>query len=341
MVAAVISDTIAYAVIAAVSFLNGLVILPSVYYSQKKFDSWKPNATDSALKEEVAKHIEYGSMVQFIYDIFEKDKNSVNHSKCYLGEKDNVNEAFKILYPGFSVETLLKTNPEGLITEDDFTFFGLAAFNDASGELVVVYRGTVTESEDVEDVRTLGAKWRNVESAGKPEKKVSLWKRLAWGFLTGADSVVFHRGFKGVYTRTVPSQERGGMPDSPQIRLREVIDKLGSNIKKITVTGHSLGAATAVVCGLDLAQYLERKQLPAKVEIVSFACPKTGDSKLGKEFARLGVRHVHYLNRGDIVPIIMIGRYKHDSIQETRRLIPAWNDQERVIKKKFFHFFTV
>ena len=336
-----ISDAIAYTFVAAVTFLNGLLIFPSVYYTQRKFDRWDPKV-DDALKEEVATHIEYGTMVVFIYDIFERDKNSVNHSKCYLGELSNVNEAFKILYPGFEVQTLLKTNPQGFISEDDFTFFGLTAFNESTGELVVVYRGTVTESEEVEDTRALGAEWRNVpHTTGKKEGRISVWQRFLWGFVFGADSVVFHRGFKSVYTRAIRNRELGGASDSPQIRLRGVIDKLGSQIKKITITGHSLGAATSVVCGLDLAQYVERKKLPAKVELVTFACPMTGDDKLGDEFKRLGVRHVHYLNRGDIVPSGMVGRYKHDSVQETRRLVPAWNDEKRVINKRFFHFLSV
>ena len=329
------------AAIAALSALNGIAILPNLYYTARKLDAWKPKVVDEALKKEVATHIEYGSMITLIYDIFEQDENSVNVGRCYLGKKANINEVFKRLYPGFEVETLLKANPRGLKEDADiFTFFGLTAFNEKTGELVVVYRGTVTNSEKVEDTRALGSKWKNIDTKEIQIEKdgdgdVAKWDRFTWGYLTGAETIVVHRGFKGVYSRAVPNKDRGGL-DSPQIRLRGVIDKYGSKIKKITVTGHSLGAATAVVTGLDLAQYLERKKLPTKLEIISFACPMTGDDKLGKEFARLGVRHVHYLNRGDVVPSGMLGRYKHDSIQEERRLIPAWDDERRIAKKEYF-----
>mmetsp|Transcript_20210 Transcript_20210/g.28985 ORF Transcript_20210/g.28985 Transcript_20210/m.28985 type:complete len:464 (-) Transcript_20210:146-1537(-) len=343
-----LGDTLSHVTVGVLSAANSVFKLPGTYYMSRKFDSWKPQH-DKNLRDELQKHIQYGEMIVLIYDIFVTNKNSVNVGKCYLGGKNNVNIVFQRLFPGFTIETLLKANPENLNRKvDEATFFGVCAFNSHTGELVVVYRGTVTTSEKVEDARSLGDLWLKTNEILGPDKNVNKWRRFRWAhFGAGRDAIVVHRGFKGVYTRAVQNIVRNNNLDSIQIRLRAVIDKLGSKIKKVTVTGHSLGAATAVICGLDISQYMESKGLlstqpddgKAKVEIISFACPKTANKNLGKEFRRLGVRHVHYLQRGDIVPSFMPGNYEHDDAQEMRRIVPAWEDGKRLVKKGFFDGF--
>lgn len=147
-----------------------------------------------------------------------------------------------------------------------------------------------------EDLRSLGSKWLNLDTSDilKNNASADPWQRYLWSRFGAGENIVVHRGFKAVYTRSSANSDRNNDQDSIQLRLRSVIDNLGSKIKKITVTGHSLGAAASVVCGLDLGQYLERKNLlsqqpgddKAELQIVTFACPMTADDKLGKEFRR-------------------------------------------------------
>jgi hypothetical protein len=168
---------------------------------------------------------------------------------------------------------------------------------------------------------------------------VSVFRRVRLSLFGDGKSVVVHRGFRSVYDRAVFNQRRKGY-DSIKIRCRDLVKKELPKIKKVVVTGHSLGASVAVLCGLDMAQYLETLcdgSSRPPVEIVTFACPMVANKHLGDEFRRLNVRHVHYLNRGDIVPSGMLGSFRHDDVQERRRLPIQTEGARRVLDKAFIH----
>jgi triacylglycerol lipase len=79
------------------------------------------------------------------------------------------------------------------------------------------------------------------------------------------------------------------------------------------VTGHSLGAALAVLCALDLAVNIPN--LAPRLQLYSYACPRVGDPT----FARFHAQHVpnsyRVVNLADAIPILPptegFGTYVH------------------------------
>jgi triacylglycerol lipase len=71
---------------------------------------------------------------------------------------------------------------------------------------------------------------------------------------------------------------------------------------KLTVTGHSLGAALATYLALDLA-----KMLPDQVSLRIFASPHPGDITFTDAVAAAVPDHVHYRNVADLVPRVPLG----------------------------------
>lgn len=72
-----------------------------------------------------------------------------------------------------------------------------------------------------------------------------------------------HRGFWGTYTSK----------SSNEILLRLVLRESARHPdREILITGHSLGAALAVLCGMELSKRTERE-----VNVVAFACPRVGN----------------------------------------------------------------
>lgn len=84
---------------------------------------------------------------------------------------------------------------------------------------------------------------------------------------------------------------------SPNVRgrLHEYIDE---NIKKIYITGHSYGAALAVLCAIDLKYNFPRKDY----EVIVFGCPRVGNNAFKKSYNLRLFKTMRIENRRDIVP---------------------------------------
>lgn len=79
-------------------------------------------------------------------------------------------------------------------------------------------------------------------------------------------------------------------------RIRKEIER--SATKRVVTTGHSYGAALAVLCAVDLEYYMPKNDY----EVIVFGCPRVGNKYFQKSynlriFKTLRVEHI-----GDIVP---------------------------------------
>ncbi len=96
-----------------------------------------------------------------------------------------------------------------------------------------------------------------------------------------------------------------------QIRGR-ILSYVSQNIHYIKVTGHSYGAAVAVLCAVDL-QY----NFPSKdYEVILFGCPRVGNRAFAKSYDKRLFKTLRIENGNDIVtkvPPAMIG-YRHVGI---------------------------
>ena len=143
---------------------------------------------------------------------------------------------------------------------------------------------------------------------------------------------VFQAGFSELYsTRPESPWDR-----SPNLAVQEaILSPDFSTLERITIVGHSLGASLAVIAAFHVAKTRKNSSLPAvPIHLITFACPKVGTPAVFKQFSKLNITHYHYLNRGDIVPIIMTGIFTNGlgiSNNHVLRLDPA-NLPQTIVK---------
>lgn len=80
--------------------------------------------------------------------------------------------------------------------------------------------------------------------------------------------------------------------------IRQTIHKMiPHNSCKITVTGHSLGAALAVLCAIDLQYNFENHD----IEVYLFGCPRVGNAAFAKSYNKRIFKTLRVSNGNDIV----------------------------------------
>lgn len=128
--------------------------------------------------------------------------------------------------------------------------------------------------------------------------------------MNSAKKPVFRVGFSELYS----TQAEIPWETSPKKAVFLAISKYKLNLTTITIAGHSLGAALAVIAAHHAASSLKflnessNNSISAvNIRLITFACPNVASPEVFKRFSASNITHFHYLNRGDIVPIIKTG----------------------------------
>ncbi len=115
--------------------------------------------------------------------------------------------------------------------------FGLVAFNDATKTAIVAIRGTKSLVDWLADLDA-----------------------LAVPYLAVADAGFVHMGFQLVYEHI-------------RRHVAELLINGCPGVKRVLVTGHSLGGAVATLCAFDIGKNLPLGAVP---ELYTFAAPRSG-----------------------------------------------------------------
>ena len=97
-------------------------------------------------------------------------------------------------------------------------------------------------------------------------------------------------------------------------------------VDQLTVTGHSLGGALAILCAVDL-QYNFGNRI-SKIDVYTFGAPKVGNDGFRESFNRRVPNSYRFVNGMDIVPALprwWQGKYRH--VDQEFRVGPrfSWN----------------
>ena len=142
-------------------------------------------------------------------------------------------------------------------------------------ELTITFRG----SDSKKDWQTDAKFWKTTVPYGNYSSKIRV-----------------HAGFIGAYK-------------SPDIRL-EIQNYVNVfNIQKIYITGHSYGAALAVLCAVDLQYNFPKKDY----EVIVFGCPRVGNNAFKQSYNLRIFKTLRVENKCDIVtkvPFAFLG-YRH------------------------------
>ncbi|KAH7654856.1 Triacylglycerol lipase protein [Dioscorea alata] len=260
---------------------------------------------DPLLRSEL---IRYGEFAQACYDAFDYDPfsrycGSCKHGRRHffqdLGIPDTGYEVVRYLYAtsNLSLPTFFTQSRWPKMWSRRANWIGyIAVSDDATSaklgrrDIMVSWRGTVTRLEWLADLMDF---LRPVSDEGIP---------------CSDPSVKVESGFIDLYTDKDPSCRFCKYSAREQVlaAVRKLVHQHArSNAPvSITLTGHSLGSALAMLSAYDIAEtsvnVVDNESLP--VCVYSFSGPRVGNGKFKQRFESLGVKALRVVNVHDTVP---------------------------------------
>ncbi len=140
--------------------------------------------------------------------------------------------------------------------------------------------------------------FRGSDSLKDAVTDAKFWKRNV-PYDKCSNCIRVHTGFIQSYT-------------TPHLR-NEILKLISPEIREIKITGHSLGAALAVLCGADLQGHFPDRDY----EVYLFGCPRIGNSLFSKVYTSKILKTFRIENGNDIVtklPPAILG-YRHVGIK--------------------------
>ncbi|CAO2195581.1 unnamed protein product [Urochloa humidicola] len=240
------------------------------------------------VRDEVAR---YGELVGACYKVLNSDPSSPRHMCCKHG-KETVLEAAGVGGAGYEVTRYIYATPDVAGSTSSWVGYVAVSTDEMSRRLgrrdvLVCLRGTVTRAE-----------WAaNLMSALEPARLDA----------ARAD-VKVESGFLNLYTSSPAPGGNAGMGSCRDQLLREVsrLLKAGEDTS-VTLAGHSMGSALAMLLGYDLAELgLDRDASGRRVPVTvfSYGGPRVGNAAFKARCDELGVKALRVANVRD--PVTML-----------------------------------
>lgn len=246
------------------------------------------------LRREIVK---YGEFAQATYDAFDFNPFSEFCGSCLysrrrlfdkLGLAKNGYNVTKYIHAMSHVELprWLERSIHADTWSKDSNWMGYVAVSDDAEshrigcrDIVVAWRGTIAPTEWFEDLK------------GKLEPLGS-----------GHGDVKVEHGFLSIYTSKNDATRYNKSSASEQVmeeikRLVSFYREKGEKVS-LTITGHSLGGALALLNAYEAASAVP--DLP--VSVISFGAPRVGNVAFGEELKEMGVKTLRVVVKQDVVP---------------------------------------
>ncbi|XP_023004255.1 phospholipase A1-Igamma1, chloroplastic [Cucurbita maxima] len=251
--------------------------------------------------------IRYGEMAQSCYDAFDYDPFSKYCGSCrfsrnkffeQLGMESGGYEVTRYLYAtsNINLPNFFKKSRWPKVWSKNANWIGyVAVSNDAKSKLLgrrdiaIAWRGTVTRLEWIVDLMDF-------------LKPVAAAKIPCPNLAVKAES-----GFLALYTDKDEGCGYSKLSAREQIvtEVKRLVERFAGEEMSITITGHSLGSALAVLSGFDVAEMgvnrLENGRV-VPVSVFSFSGPRVGNFSFKERLQELGVKVLRVVNVHDVVP---------------------------------------
>ncbi|EXB93327.1 Phospholipase A1-Igamma3 [Morus notabilis] len=258
---------------------------------------------NSCLRREI---IRYGEFAQACYDSFDFDPNSKYCGTCkypgahFFEKLEMADRGYKIsryLYAtsNINLPNFFQRSKMSSVWSQHANWMGYVAVSTDEDEIrrlgrrdiVIAWRGTVTYLEWICDLKDI---LRSADFGPDPTVKIE-------------------SGFYDLYTK----KERGCKYCSFSAReqvlaeIKRLLDYYEGEEISITVTGHSLGSALAILSAYDMAEVglnvvASGKKVP--ITVYSFAGPRVGNLKFKGRCDELGIKVLRVVNVHDVVPTV-------------------------------------
>ena len=263
---------------------------------------------DQALREEI---IRYGDLAQLTYDAFDGETKC-----CIYEEADLLQLHARLPNRGYKVTKYIYAAPEVHLMPEWLRKWRHKEENHGTGGGCWV--GFIAVMEDEEEIRRIGR--RDVVVAWRGTVTKQEWLEDMDGALIEMPEHHGHGHEADIHNCDAPGHvgvERGfwtlyasgehSAREQVTDEIRRIVSVYGSDPLhelSITITGHSLGGALALVSAYDLAALgLDSSVDAAPISVISFAAPRVGNAAFKRRLHEdLKVNVLRVVNTHDIVP---------------------------------------
>ncbi|XP_029129144.1 phospholipase A(1) DAD1, chloroplastic [Cajanus cajan] len=259
---------------------------------------------DDNLRGEI---LRYGHFVEATYKSFEFDPSSPNYANCrfpkstFLERCGLPNTGYKVTKylratSGIQLPSWVDKAPSWVATPSSYVGYVAVCDNKevikrlGRRDIVVAYRGTTTCLEWLENFR---ATLTNLPISCTTQRP---FEKNNHNIMDGSGAMV-ESGFLSLYTSSLLAKL------SLQEMVKEEISRIlhtysrDSTPLSLTVTGHSLGAALAMLTAYDVKT--ASPKLP--VTVISFGGPRVGDRRFRRQLERQGTKVLRIVNSDDVI----------------------------------------
>ncbi|CAM0884150.1 unnamed protein product [Alopecurus aequalis] len=278
-------------------------------------DDWEGLLEHPVLRGEVAR---YGELVDACYKAFDLDPASRRYHNCKYG-KERMLEEVGMAGAGYEVTKYIYAAPDVMTvptmeasTSGRGRWIGYVAVSTdemtrrlGRRDVLVSFRGTVTPAEWLANLMSSLEPARLDPCDPRPDVKVE-------------------SGFLSIYTSADKTCRFGGAGSCREQLLREITRLLAGSSEEtsITLAGHSMGGALALLLAYDLAELGLNRAAP--VTVFSFGGPRVGNAAFKARCDELGVKALRVANVRDPVTR-MPGVFLNEATTGTSMLRP-WRE---------------
>eukprot|EP00250_Pteridium_aquilinum_P016208 c23002_g1_i1 orf=85-1764(-) len=282
-------------------------------HGEKHWEGLLDHPIDAALRSEI---IRYGEFAQVCYDAFDYERHSLYCGSCKYSRKtlfEKVDkgacgyEVTKYLYATSDLDLpkflRMSEREEELRWSGNSNWIGYVAVSTdeestrrlGRRDILVAWRGTITKTEWIDDMMT-------TQSTANMEEEEKRWA-------AASKEVKVESGFLSLYKSSKASSRFNKLSAGQQMAMevKRLLQKYEGEEVSISITGHSLGAAIALLCAYDIAANIVQGAAAADnnnplITLFSFAGPRVGNKAFKERVEQLGVRVLRIVNVHDGVP---------------------------------------
>jgi phospholipase A1 len=258
---------------------------------------------DGALRGEL---VRYGGFVRAAYASFDFDGGAPSYGSCRFPSSSLLRRA-GLPETGYQVTRLLhaaSTSAPGWLSPSCCSsYIGYVAVCDDEGEIerlgrrdvVIAYRGTATCSEWLDNFKSSLTRLPSSSSSGAGDGEEE------------EEEPMVESGFWRLFT--APGEAHSSLQQQVLDEVRRVVREYGGRGTpplSITITGHSLGAALAVLSAYEITtaaalQGVDDDDAAPMVTAVSFGGPRVGNAAFRRRLEESGGKVLRVVNSNDIV----------------------------------------
>jgi len=156
-------------------------------------------------------------------------------------------------------------------------------------DIVIAFRGTVTCLEWLENLRVSLTHLPSLV-VGEEDDDVGV------GVGVGVGPPMVQKGFLSLYTSKTTTH--ASLQEMVRKEIERVIQRYTNETLSLTLTGHSLGAALAILSAYDITATFKNAPM---VTVISFGGPRVGNESFRKELEEKGTKILRIVNSDDVV----------------------------------------